>query len=177
MGRTAMGFLLLTSKPSRRRREASRELAYEDCFDCCALSVGADIYRHWAERVSSFYPPAAPGESTDNPVPGCRQRLAFCRILLRGAGPWWAAAALRLFRATCADPTRGGALQPPRVPHNPRAEHRRSRNCGLRAVGPGVPSVPRKLQGDLQREACDAKPPLSGAEKDAHGVASKRSQI
>jgi len=29
-----------------------------------------------------------PGESTGNPVPCCRQRIALCRLLFRCAGSW-----------------------------------------------------------------------------------------
>src|ERR1700733_2579209 len=112
---TGTRFLHRTFRPCRRTRRPPREDTYEDCFDCCALSAGTDVYGLWTERVSSFYPPAATGESGGNPVPCCRQRIALRRVLLRGAGPCWAATALRLFRATCADTGCCGTVQHPCV--------------------------------------------------------------
>ena len=50
----------------------------------------------------------------------------------------------------------GGALQHPCVSPDACTGQHRSGAGGLRAVGAGLPSVPRKLQGHLQREACDA---------------------
>src|SRR5580704_12484887 len=153
---TATRSLRLTFSPCRRTRGASRELPHENCFDCCALSAGADVNGLWTERVSAFYPPAATGESPGNPVPGCRQRIALRRVLLRGAGPWWAAAALRLFRATCADTACCGTLQHPCVSPDDGTGQHRARAGRLRVVDSGLPAVPRKSQGHLQREACDA---------------------
>src|ERR1700686_390836 len=108
---TGTRFLHRTFRPCRRTRRPFREGTHEDCFDFCALSAGADVYGLWAERVSSLYPPAATGESRGNPVPCCGQRIALRRVLLPVAGPWWAAAALWLFRATCAGAACWGALQ------------------------------------------------------------------
>jgi hypothetical protein len=113
-------------------------------------------YDLWAERVPSLYPPAATGESAGNPVPYRRQRIALCRVLLRAAGAWRTAAILRLFRATCADTACCGALQHPRVPSDDGTGQHRSRVGRLRVVDSGLPAVPRKFQGHLQREACDA---------------------
>ena len=85
-----------------------------------------------------------------------RQRVAFCRILLRDSIAWWAAVAFGLLRATCADSVGGGALQHPCVSPDACAGNHCSGSGGLCAVGTGLPSVPRKLQQHLHREACDA---------------------
>jgi hypothetical protein len=66
------------------------------------------------------------------------------------------AAVLRLLRATCDDSVGGGALQHPCVSPDACAGEHCSGSGGLCTVGTGLPSVPRKLQGHLQREACDA---------------------
>src|ERR1017187_9010833 len=154
-GTIAARFLHRIFRPCRRTREASRELPHENCFHRCALSAGADVYGLWTELVSSFYPPVATDKSTGNPVPCCHQRIALCRVLPRGAGPWWAAAALRLFRATSADTACCGTLQHPCVSPDTFAG-RRSGTGGQCAVGAGLPSVPRKLRWHLQREAGEA---------------------
>src|SRR6266481_4789078 len=153
---TGTRFLHRTFRPCRRTCRPSREDTYENYFNCCSLSAGADVYGLWTERVPSLYPPAATGESRGNPVPCCGQRVALRRVLLPVAGPWWAAAALRLFRATCADTACRGALQHPCVPPDDGAGEHCSGSGGLSTVGTGLPSVPRKLQGHLQRETCDA---------------------
>src|ERR1700677_191608 len=155
MGRTVMRFSRLTFRPRRHTRRPSRETTHEDYFHHCALSAWTDVCGLRSERVSQLHPPATAGESAGNSVPCCRQHIALCSVLLRGADPWWAAAALRLFRATCADTACGGALQHTCVSPDAFAGHR-SGTGGLCAVGAGLPSVPRKLQGHLQREACDA---------------------
>src|SRR5450755_23074 len=116
MGRTVMPFLRHTSRLCKRMRSLSREDTHENRFDCCALSAGADVYGLWAERVSSFHQPAATGESTGTTISWRRERITFRRFLLRGAGPWWTAIALRLLRATCAHTACGGALQHTCVP-------------------------------------------------------------
>src|SRR5882724_5616994 len=153
---TGTRFLPRTFRPCRRTRRSSRETTHEDCFDFFALSAGADVYGLWAERVPSLYPPAATGESRGNPVPCCGQRIALRRVLLRAAGAWRTAAILRLFRATCADTACCGALQHPRVPPDDGTGHHRARVGRLRVVDSGLSSVPRKFQGHLQREACEA---------------------
>src|ERR1700732_897055 len=153
---TGMRFLHRTFSPFRRTRRPPREITHEDCFDFCAPSAGADVYGLWAERVPSLYPPAATGESRGNPVPCCGQRIALRRVLLPVAGPWWAAAALRLFRATCANTACCGALQHPCVSPDDGAGQHRARAGRLRVVDFGLPAVPRKFQGHFQREACDA---------------------
>jgi hypothetical protein len=61
----------------------------------------------------------------------------------------------RLLRATCADSAGGGALQHPCVTSNACAGEHSSGFGGLCAVDTGLPSVPRKLQGHLQRDAYD----------------------
>jgi hypothetical protein len=50
----------------------------------------------------------------------------------------------------------GGALQHPCVSPDACAGEHSSGSGGLCTVGAGLPSVPPKLQGHLQREACDA---------------------
>src|ERR1700722_8098859 len=153
---TARRSLRLIFRPCRCTRRLSREATHEDCFDCWAVPAGAAVYSLWAEWVSSLYPAAATGESTGDPVPCCRKRIALCRVLLRAAGARLPAAALRLFRATCADTACCGALQHPCVSPDDGTEHNCARAGRLRVVDFGLPSVPRKLQGRLQREACDA---------------------
>src|SRR6267142_3190213 len=100
---TGTRFLHRTFSRCRRTPKLSREDTRENYFNRCSLSAGADVYGLWVERVPSLYPPVATGESPGTPVPCCGQRIALCRVLFRLAGPWWAAAALRLFRATCSD--------------------------------------------------------------------------
>src|ERR1700732_5500071 len=141
---TGMRFLHRTFSPFRRTRRPPREITHEDCFDFCALPAGADVYRLWAERVSSLYPPAATGESRGNPVPYRRQRIALCRLLLRAAGAWRTAAALRLFHATCADTACCGALQHPCVSPDDGTGPHRARAGRVRVVAFGLPPVPRK---------------------------------
>src|ERR1700732_2271411 len=153
---TGMRFLHRTFSPFRRTRRPPREITHEDCFDFCALPAGADVYGLWAERVSSLYTPAATGESRGNPVPCRRQRIALCRVLLRAAGAWRTAAALRLFRPTCADTACCGALQHPCVSPDDGTGQHHARAGRLRVVDSGLPAVPRKFQAHLQREACDA---------------------
>src|SRR5260370_3820433 len=153
---TGTRFVLRTVRPCRRTRRPFREGTDEDSFDFCALSAGADVYGLWAERVSSLYPRAATGESAGNPVPYRRQRIALCRVLLRAAGAWRTAAALRLFHATCADTACCGALQHPCVSPDDGTGQHRARAGRLRVVDFGLPAVPRKFQGHVQREACDA---------------------
>src|SRR6202041_4067970 len=153
---TGTRFLHRTFSPCRRTRRPPREITHEDCFDFCALPAGADVYGLWAERVPSLYPPAATGESRGSPVPYRRQHITVCRILLRAAAAWRTSATLWLFRATCADSVGGGALQHPCVSPDDGAGEHYSGSGGLCTVGTGFPSVPRKLQGHLQHEACDA---------------------
>src|SRR5580658_213557 len=139
-----------------RTHRLSREDTYENYFDYCSLPTRPYVYGLWAKWISQLHPPAAPGESTGDAVLCRRERIAFCRILFRAAGARWAAAALRLLRSTCADSAGGGALQHPCVSLDAFAGDHCSGSGGLCTVGTGLPSVPRKLQGDLQREACDA---------------------
>src|SRR6202521_3767685 len=110
---TGTRFLHRTFSPCRRTRRPPREATHEDCFDFCALPAGADVYGLWAEWISQLHPPAAPGESAHDSVSCLRQRVAFCRILLRDSIARWAAVAFGLLRATCADSVGGGALQHP----------------------------------------------------------------
>src|SRR6266567_5685514 len=153
---TAMRSLRLIFRPCRRTRRPFKEGTHEDCFDFCALSVGTDVYGLWAERVPSLYLPAATGESAGATVPCRRQRIALCRVLLRASGAWRTAATLRLFRATCADTACCGTLQYPCVSPDDGTGQHRARAGRLRVVDSGLPAVPRKFQGHLQREACDA---------------------
>src|SRR5580700_3740340 len=153
---TGTRFLHHIFRPCRRTRRLSREDTYENYFNCCSLSTGPYVYGLWAERISQLHPPAAPGESAGNAVLCCRQRIALCCILFRGAGSWRTAAALRLPRATCADSVGGGALQHPGVSPDVCAGDHCPGSGGFGTVGTGLPSVPRELQGHLQREACDA---------------------
>src|SRR3984893_826879 len=153
---TGARFLHRTFSPCRRTRRLPREITHEDCFDFCALPAGADLYGLWAEWISQLHPPAAPGESARDSVSCLRQRLALCCILFRRAGPWWTAAAFGLLRATCADSVGGGALQHPCVSPDACAGEHSSGSGGLCTLRTGLPSVPRKLQGNLQREGCAA---------------------
>src|SRR6202521_249001 len=146
---TATRFLHHTFRPCRRTRTPLREGRHEDCFDFCALPAGADLYGLWAEWISQLHPPAAPGESARDSVSCLRQRVAFCRILLRDSIARWAAVAFGLLRATCADSVGGGALQHPCVSPDACAGEHSSGSGGLCTVGTGLPSVPRKLQGHL----------------------------
>src|SRR5580700_8058062 len=140
----------------RRTRRPSGEITHEDCFDFCALPAGADLYGLWAEWISQLHPPAAPGESARDSVSCLRQRIAFCRVLLRDSIARWAAVACGLLRAARADAVGGGALQHPCVSPDAFAGDHCSGSGGLWAMGAGLPSVPRKLQRHLQREARDA---------------------
>src|ERR1700676_1976600 len=160
---TGTRFLHHTFSPCRRTRRPPREGTHEDCFDFCALPAGADVYGLWAERVPSLYPPAATGESDRDSVPCRRQRIALCRVLFRAAGARWGAVDFGLLRATCADSVGGGALQNPCVSPDACAGEHPSGSGGLCTVGAGLPSVPRKFQGHLQREACDAAMNCVGA--------------
>src|ERR1017187_6675798 len=153
---TGTRFLRRTFRPCRRTRRPPREFTYEDCFNCCSLPAGADLYGLWAEWISQLHPPAAPGQSARDSVSCLPQRVAFCRILLRDSIARWAAVAFGLLRATCADSVGGGALQHPCVSPDACAGEHYSGSGGLCIVGTGLPSVPRKLQGNLQREACGA---------------------
>src|SRR5580700_11407768 len=80
------------------RADLLERIHIENYFDCCSLSTGPYVYGLWVKRISQLHPPAAPGESAGNPVPGCRQHVAFCRVLFRCAGSWRTAVALRLLR-------------------------------------------------------------------------------
>src|ERR1039457_1807567 len=153
---TGTRFLHRMFKPCRRTRRPSREDTYENYFDFFALPAGCDIYGLWAEWISQLHPPAAPGESARDSVSCLRQRVAFCRILLRHSIAGWAAVPFGLLRATCADSVGGGALQHPCVSPDACAGEHCSGSGGLCAVGTGLRSVSRKLQGHLQGEARDA---------------------
>src|ERR1700722_1194719 len=153
---TGIRFSRRIFRPCRRTRRSSRENTHENHFNCCSLSTSPYVYGLWAERVPQLHPPAATGESRGNPVPCCGQHIALCRVLLRAAGAWRTAAILWLFRATCADTACRGAVQHPRVSPDDGTGHHRARVSRLRVVDSGLPAVPRKFQGHLQREACDA---------------------
>src|ERR1700719_4236957 len=153
---TGPRFLHRIFRPCKRTRGPSKENSHENYFDRFSLPAGADLYGLWTEWISQLHPPAAPGESCRNSVLCCRERIALCRLLLRAAGARWIAAALRLLRATCTDSVGGGALQHPCVSPDASAGEHCSGSGGLCTVGTGLPSVPRKLQQHLQREACDA---------------------
>src|SRR5260370_40283701 len=112
---TGTRFLHHTFTPCRRTRRPPREITHEDCFDFCALLAGASLCGFWAEWISQLHPPAVPGESARDSVSCLRQRVAFCRILLRDSIARWAAVAFGLLCATCADSVGGGALQHPCV--------------------------------------------------------------
>src|SRR5580704_6443765 len=142
---TATRSLSLIFKPCRRTRRLPREATHEDCFDCRSLSTGADVYGLWTEWVSSFYPPAAAGESRGTTVPCCRQRIALRRVFLRVAGHWWAAPALRLFRTACADAACCRALQYPCVSPDDGTGQHHARAGRLCVVDSGLPAVPRKF--------------------------------
>ena len=83
-------------------------------------------------------------------------RIAFCRVLLRGAVDWRAAFALRLLRATRAYAACGGALQHPRVSSDACAGDHCSGTGSICALGPGLPAISRQLQGCSSRKACGA---------------------
>src|SRR5271170_3810515 len=115
-----------------------------------------DVYGLWAERISQLYPPAAALESAGVTVFWRHRRIPLCRVLLRGAGVWWAVAALRPIRAPCADTAGCGALQHPGVSPDDVTGHHRACAGRLRVVDSCFPAVPRKFQGHLQREGCNA---------------------
>src|SRR5260221_9139124 len=100
---TGTRFLHRTFRPCRRTHKPSKENTHENHFNCCSLSTRPSVYGLWTERVPSFYPPAATGESACDSLSGLRQRVAFCRILLRRTGPWGAAFAFGILRAPCTD--------------------------------------------------------------------------
>src|SRR5579864_2561551 len=152
---TGTRFLRHIFRPCRRTRRPSKENSYENYFNRCSLSAGADLYGLWVEWISQLYPPATPGESIGNAVLCCRQRIALCRVLFRRAGSWRTAAALRPFRASGTDTSGCGALQHPRVPSDDGTGDHCSWSGGLCTVDTGLPSVSRKLHGHLHREACD----------------------
>src|SRR5579864_2522049 len=153
---TGTRFLRHIFRPCRRTRRPSKENSYENYFNRCSLSAGADLYGLWVEWISQLYPPATPGESIGNAVLCCRQRIALCRVLFRRAGSWRTAAALRPFRASGTDTSGCGALQHPRVPSDDGTGDHCSWSGGLCTVVTGLPSVSRKLHGHLHRKACDA---------------------
>src|ERR1700758_5613233 len=145
--------------PSSRadaRANLLREDIYENYFNCCSLFTGPDVYGLWVERISQLYPPAAADESVGVAVFWRHRCIALCRVLLRGAGVWWAVAALRPIRAPCADTAGCGALQHPGVSPDDVTGHHRAGSGRFRVVDFGFPAVPRKFQGHLQREGCDA---------------------
>src|ERR1700746_4043018 len=91
--------------PSSRadaRADLLREDIHENYFVCCSLFTGPDVYGLWVERIFPLYPPATARESAGVTVFWRHRCIALCRVLLRGAGVWWAVAALRPVRATCA---------------------------------------------------------------------------
>src|ERR1700675_4671599 len=108
---TGTHFLHRTFRPCRRtRRHSKKEDTHENYFDCCSLFTRLYVYGLWVERISQLYPPATAHESAGVTVFWRHHRIALCRVLLRGAGPWRAAAALRPIRAPCADTAGCGAL-------------------------------------------------------------------
>src|SRR5579863_9025590 len=145
--------------PSSRadaRADFLGEDTYENYFNCCSLFTGPDVYGLWVERISQLYPPAAAHESAGVTVFWRHRRITLCRILLRGAGVWWAVAACRPIRATRADTAGCGTLQHPGVSPDDVTGHYRAGSGRLRIVDSGFPAVPREFPGHLQREACDA---------------------
>src|SRR5580698_5459361 len=145
--------------PSSRadaRADLLREDTHENYVNCRSLFTGPDLYRLWVERISKLYPPAAAHESAGVTVFWRHRRIALCRVLLRGAGVWWAIVALRPFRATCADTAGCGAVQHPGISPDDVTGHDRAGSGRFRVVDSGFPAVPRKFQGHLQRENCDA---------------------
>src|SRR5882724_5672212 len=100
---TGTRFLHHTFRPCRRTRRLSKEDTHENYFNCCSLFTGPDVYGLWVERISQLYPPAATHKSAGVTVFWRHRRIPLCRVLLRGAGVWWAVAALRPIRATSAD--------------------------------------------------------------------------
>src|SRR5580704_15930275 len=138
------------------REDTLREDTHENYFNCCSLFTGPDVYGLWVERISQLYPPAATHKSAGVTVFWRHRRIPLCRVLLRGAGVWWAVAALRPIRATCADIAGCGALQHPGVSPDDVTGHHRACAGRLRVVDSCFPAVPPKFQGHLQREGCDA---------------------
>ena len=116
----------------------------------------ASCHLHGGDTVGGLKPAARSSKNGGNPVPCCRKRIALCRVLLRASGARRPAAALWLFRATCADSVGGGALQHPCVALDDGAGEHCSGSGGFCTLDTRLPSVPRKFQGHLQREACDA---------------------
>src|SRR5580692_5089565 len=112
---TGTRFWRHTFRPCRRTCRPSKEITYENCFDYCTLPAGADLYSFCPEWISPLHSPAATGEFAGDSVSNLRQRVAFCRILLRDSIARWAIVAFGLLRATCADSVGGGALQHPCV--------------------------------------------------------------
>src|SRR5271167_3942715 len=153
---TGTRFLYRIFRPCKRTRKPHREITHENYFNCCSLFTGPDLYGLWTEWISQLHPPATTGESTGNAVLYCRQRIAFCCVLFRHAGPWRTAVAFGLLRAACANSVGRGTLQHPCVSPDACAGEHSSGSGGLCTVGTGLPSVPRKFQGHLHREACDA---------------------
>src|SRR5258708_32544868 len=151
-----MRSLLHIFRLCRHTRRPSKENSHENYFNCCSLSTRPSVYSLWAKWISQLHPLAAPGESAGNPVLCCRQRIALCRVLFRDASARWAAVAFGLLHPACADSVGGVALQHPCVSLDAFAGDHCSGSGGLCTVGTGFPSVPRKLQQHLQREACDA---------------------
>src|SRR5580704_12151397 len=123
--------------PSSRadaRADLLREDTHENYFNCCSLFTRPDVYGLWVEWISQLYPPAAAHESAGVTVFWRHRRIALCGVLLRGAGVWWAVAALRPIRATCADTAGCGALQHPGVSPDDVTGHHRA-GAGRLRVG------------------------------------------
>src|SRR5580700_10581415 len=133
-----------------------RDDTHENYVNYCSLSTGPYVYGLWVKRISQLHPRAAPAESAGNSVPCCRRHVALCGVLFRDSSARRAAVAFGLLRATCADTVGGGTLQHPCVSPDACAGDHSWGSGGLRSVGAGFPSIPRKLQRHLQREACDA---------------------
>src|SRR5580700_9214382 len=100
---TGTRFLHHIFRPCRRTRRLSREDTYENYFNCCSLSSRPYVYGLWAEWISQLHPPATTHESARASVSYLRERVAFCRILLRDAIARRVAVAFGLLCATCTD--------------------------------------------------------------------------
>src|SRR5260370_176832 len=113
LSRTCMCVRCLSRRPFRtckRTRRQSKATTHENGFYQCALFAWTDVYSLWPERISQLYPPAAAFEPACATVLCCHQRVAFCRVLLRGAVDWRAAFAFGLLCTASAYAAGGRAL-------------------------------------------------------------------
>ena len=117
------------------------------------LGLMFSVFRH--EQVSELGPPATASESTSVAVLCRCQLVAFCRVLLRGAGASAGCCCSRDSLCPCAHAACGGALQHPRIRPDVGVGHR-SGIGGVGAVVAGLPPVPQELQGCSGPKACAA---------------------